>query len=311
MVKATAEGASERLIGYTSQGIPIILAEFAADVSDLSALEEIRRTEAEIMRLPPDKRNLAWISLSPVIAAFSRNEASFKALEQLYTRDQIRFNGLKDVDDGGRGLAWIECYDNSRAVRERRTLTTELLIRKINEQCNRKPFETIDLVSIASGSARCVVEALQHIKSNNVLVRVLDWDEEARRYSLELARQAGLDGRVQTVAGDVIRIAKYLSSSQIDIIEAVGILDYLDHRMAVHLLKQTQRLLATGGVLVASNIMPNPESEFLHTAINWRPMHYRTEDDFAELFLESGFSSENCEMYRVPLGIYCVLEARK
>lgn len=311
MVMAIAERTGERLVGYTSQGIPIILAEFAADVSDLSALAEIRRTETEIMKLPPDERNEAWTSLSPVIAAFSRNEASFKALEQLYTRDGVRFNGLQGVDDGGRGRAWIECYDNARAVRERKALATELVVRAIREKHHDRPYREIILASIASGSARCVVEALRQTRSVRTNARLLDWDEEAREYCVHLARQFGLDGKIQPIAGDVLRIARYLFNNQIDIVEAVGILDYLDDRLAIHLLKQIHKIIAEFGVVIASNIMPNPESEFLHTAIGWRPMHYRVEENFIQLFLDSGFLVENCVIYKIPLGIYCIIEARR
>lgn len=309
MVTLTVE--AEQLIGITSQGIPIFVAHNAADVSDLSALEEVRRIEAEIMRLPPEARNEAWISLSPILASFSQSEASFRALEELYTRDGVRFNGLVGTDDHGVAKAWFNCFSNARAVRERGTLTTRQLLSEINNRTNGDELTRVEILSIASGSARCVLEALRQSPHQNVHARMLDWDPEAREYSEKLACELGVRDKIETVAGDVIRISRNLTDLPVNIVEAVGILDYLENRVCLFLLKQIYRFLQPTGVILASNIMPNNESEFIHTAVGWRPMFYRTEESFVALLLESGFQPDQCRIYRIPQSIYCLVVARK
>ena len=311
MVTAIAERIDERLVGHTSQGIPIILAEFAADVSDLSALEEIRRTEAEIMQLPPELRNDAWNALSPVLESFSRNEASFKALEQLYTRDGVRFNGLVGVDDHGVAKSWFECYTSARCARERGSITRRLVVEGLGYMLTANPSDRIKLVSIASGSARCVIEAISKVGSKRVTSQMIDWDLEARTYSEDLARKAGISDQVLTIAGDVLRIARYVQEVPVNLVEAVGILDYLDDRLAIHLLRQVYKILYEDGSVIASNVMPNEESEFLHTAIGWRPMYYRSEDYLTQLFIQAGFASERAVTYRAPHGVFCVVEFTK
>ncbi|MCL5411969.1 MAG: class I SAM-dependent methyltransferase family protein [Patescibacteria group bacterium] len=301
----------EEYYGLTSQGIPIVIARYAEDTSDLSALETVQRIATEIMKLPAKQRNEIWNSLSPVMADFSRNEASYKALEQIYTRDQVRFNGLEGVDDDGLAKAWIECSPNARAARERKTAAVSLLLKAVERISARNTPERIELVSIASGSARCIVEVLDKSRGLPIHARMLDWDPEARSYSEKLAREAGVEKQVNTIAGDVIRIKKFLSGYPVDIAEAVGILDYLDDKYADFLLRQIYELLSVGGTAIVSNIMPNPESEFVHTAVGWRPMRYRNESELAQIFVRAGFLPGNCKIHRVPLGIYSIIEAVK
>jgi len=302
----------EEFGGITRKGNVVVIDQFAKDQSDLSNLSAIRRKEAEIMRLPLEERKPAFTSLSPILANFSENEATFRALEQLYTEDEVRFNGLKDVDDAGVAKSWFECFSNARAVRERKTATTRLLLESIKTASFQSPQRPIDLTSIASGSARCVVETLQQkLKTIDVQARMLDWDPEAREYSKKLAKDAGVADQIEIIPGDVIRIRKHLSSKPIDVAEAVGIIDYFDERTTIFFLSQIYSLLRQDGVLVASNIMPNRESNFIHTAVGWRPMHYRTEDTFLDLLSKSGFDASNCRIHKIPSGIYCIIEAKK
>jgi SAM-dependent methyltransferase len=260
------------------------------------------------MALPGGKRIAAVRALSPVLEDLSRNEASFRALEQAYTRDGVRFHGLEAVDDGGVARRFLECYLHARAARERRGVTTELLRNAI---LARLPLSSrVEIASIASGSARCVIDAMRSVQPADVFARLLDWDEEALAYSQKLACLARVDRMVQTIRGNVVRISEHLSGKPIDVIEAVGILDYLDDPTVRFFFQQVRDLLGPGGTLIAANIMPNEESAFLHSAVGWRPMHYRTESSFAQLFLDAGFEVENCSLYRLPLGVHCVAQAR-
>lgn len=298
-----------RPTGPSTVRIPVEVVKSAEDQSDLSGLETVRQQEREIMSLPQDERWQRWNSLSPLLAGFSLNEASFKALEQIYTHDGVRFNGMRGVDDGGLVKKWIECFNNARAVRERRSITVKLLVKNIQAIADLYP-EGINVVSVASGSSRCVIEALAQTSGIKVNALMLDWDEEAREYSLQLAEEYGVSERVKVISGDVVRITRYLPET-VHIVEAVGIIDYLDDRLTLHLLKQIQRLLAPNGVVIASNIMPNPESEFLHTAIGWRPMYYRIEEEFGNLVTQAGFGQDGCRIYRTPIPIYSLVETKK
>lgn len=302
----------EALVGITTVGIPVVVDEYTEDLADLAQLASVREKEAEIMRLAPELRNTAWCSLSPILANFSQNEATFKALEQLYTRDGVRFNGTIGVDDGGTAKTWFECYSNARAVRERKSITTKLLLEAASVAHSLNPDRSVELASIASGSARCIIEALQQKSSLiEIKARMLDWDEEARKYSIAMAKAAGVIDYMETIPGDVIKIKKYLAGRPVDIAEAVGIIDYLDDRTTVFFLRQIHDLLSPEGVVVASNILPNHESDFIHTAVGWRPMQYRTEDDFASLFVQAGFEPRKSKLHRIPLGIYSIVEAKK
>lgn len=302
----------EEFSKITSQGLTMVVDRFAEDISDLSQLNKIRLKEAEIMGLDPKDRNGAFASLSPVLANFSQNEANFKALEQIYTRDHVRFNGLDGIDDGGVAKTWFECYSSARAVRERKTSTVRLLSDNIKSRLAISPGTPIELVSIASGSARCIIETLeQKPKEVDVKTRVLDWDKEAIAYSRELAKASRVDGQIETIVGDVIRIEKCLAGRPIDIAEAVGIMDYFTDKISIFFLRQIHELLKPGGVVIVSNIMPIQEREFVHTAVGWRHMYYREAEEFARLFLEAGFKAERCKIHQIPLGDYYIIEAQK
>lgn len=296
----------------TPQGIPISIDCLAQDISDFSALAEIRAQEQWIMRLPCEQRQPAWSGLSPVLADFCCNQGTFKAIEQLYTRDGVRFHGLERVDDGGMARKWFECFNNARAIRERKTATTRLLVNSIRVRFSRDPELPIELASIASGSARCIIEALeQKPRDARVNAQMLDWDPEARRYSKALAEKAGVGKFVQTIAGNVLKLNSFTFPQPIAIAEAVGIMDYFHDRRAICFLRQVYQRLGSGGTLIASNIMPNCESEFVHTVTGWRAVYYRSAAEFAELFIRAGFNPKKCKLILTPLGIYSIMEAAK
>ena len=261
----------------------------------------IQREEARLMALPAAERRRALAAVSPVVADLMRNEGTYMALEQLYTRDGIRFNGLEGVDDGGVARIWFECDPNARAIRERKTSTVRLLVDEIVTRSDRFPGHPVEVAGIAAASGRCVIEMLRRVpESCRVRARLLDSHRDAVRYSQRLAEEYGVSDRIEAMPGDVLRFRRCLAGRPVHLAEAVGIMDYLEDRVSVFFLRQVHSLLEPGGQLVVSNIMPNPNQEFLHTVVGWRPMHYRTAEDLADLLMRAGFEADGCTVHEIP-----------
>ena len=213
-------------------------------------------------------------------------------------------------DDGGVARAWWDGLANAVAVRERGRATRELVHRAIVGRARAGAGREVRVASIAAGSARYVLEALRQVPAG-VPVRacLLDWDEDAASYSHQLAGALGVGRRIEAIVGNAIRVRQHFAPRSLDLAEAVGLLDYLADGTTVRFLRQLRGLLRPGGTIVASNILPNEEREFLHTAMGWRAMHYRTEEDFVALFLRAGFAPGDLTLHRLPTGIYAIVEA--
>lgn len=291
-------------------GIQQVIAKYAVDQTERLNYSSIKRMQSELMRLPIAERKLALTTISPIIANFVENEGSWRALEQLYSVDQVRFAGLQDVNDEGIAQAWFSCSDNARGVRERAIVTRHLINTFIQKRVQVSCTKAIRLASIASGSARCMIEAI-HLQGGQAHIHasLLDWDTEALLYSEQLAKMYNVSEFIKIkVTANLLRIKQHFEASSLDLIEAVGIFDYLRDETLVMVLRQLRSLLDKGGAIIAANILPNWEAEFLHTAVGWRPMYYRSTEEFAQLFLQAGFRPEQCKVHLLPHGIYSIVQ---
>lgn len=318
----------ERFIGVLPNGVVEVEDIYARDKIDVSQATIMRAKQAEIMvLLTPEERNAAFCALSPYLEVFSKRQASYYDLEELYILGQARLPGKPEGDDGGEVVMWYRCFENARAVRERGAIAKRLITEAVCEQAVRTPSVPVEITSIASGSARCVLEIMRQMRDQGVgmKARMLDRDVEALAYSKRLAVEMDLieedeeakdeeDRTIEFITGNVVRLNGPVTRRPSHIVEAVGIMDYLDERICRGIFLPTvYRLLAPGGVLVASNIVHNGEEDFLHTAVKWQPMQYRDSGEFSGLFLDPnvGFDPKRCKLHRNPNGIYRVIETEK
>ena len=173
----------------------------------------------------------------------------------------------------------------------------ELAIRKIYK--NKK--DVIKLFSLASGSARAVIEVMGKLKKQGIIVeaKLLDLNQGALEKSKEIAIENDVLNSISLCRDKVSNFIEYCDGWRPDIIEMVGFLDYLNDEKALSLFKKIISTMTPGGFFITCNIKDNYERKFITKILNW-DMIYRDEIDLAKLMLESGFLPSRCKIIYEP-----------
>ncbi|HVU75902.1 MAG TPA: class I SAM-dependent methyltransferase family protein, partial [Candidatus Paceibacterota bacterium] len=177
-----------------------------------------------------------------------------------------------------------------------RIIVSELRLRAL-DVAKRKGM--VKVLSLASGSAQAVFEALAHFPYP-VEILLVDADKKAGPYASSLARKHGLDQSVRFKAGNLLKFdrAVIIGDFRPDIVEMAGLLDYLRDDKAIDVIRRIRALLEDGGTFITCHIHDNPERSFMCEIIDWGregrkepPMLYRTRQELAQLIVRGGFMS--------------------
>lgn len=193
---------------------------------------------------------------------------------------------------------WEQNVDNAQAVRNRLRAVKEELERAISRKC-QSGARNIHILSIGSGSARGVIEMLA-ISNKNVTATLVDISRSALRYSVRLAENLGVEDRIETCRSE---ISQFLTETdrRFDIIEMVGLAEYLEEEVLISLLEKIWKVLLPGGVLIFSQIAPNREMEFISVIVGWM-MIYRSREEIKKILDRTPFTGLDCRS--TPLGIH-------
>ncbi len=149
----------------------------------------------------------------------------------------------------------------------------------------------IRLVSIASGSAQAVVEALQRNPELNIKAVLIDADSTAVEEAERTIRHCGLNDWFSLVCNSTKCLEDVCADFKPHIIEMVGFLDYRPRKQAIHLIDRIRNCLPDNGIFITCNINKNREKIFLDWLLLW-PMIYRNENELADLLTQGGFAPE-------------------
>jgi hypothetical protein len=253
---------------------------------------------------PNLKINTFWFDgASPTCKKVKENATTWRALDIIYN-----YSPGKDKSFSGRITDFWNNLKNIKAVRNRLRLIKKQLRENIKKFINNDQEKEIRLVSIASGSAQGVIEVMKEFKQKGIFIKAifLDKDPTAIEYSKNLARKAGVFDRITFVNKSTTDLESVVSGFRPHIIEVTGLLEYRPNEKALNLLKRIQNFLTSGGVLLTSNIAPNPERYFSYWVGNW-PLIYRTERELSELVVKAGFNTKNCQIIKEPLKFHNIV----
>lgn len=228
---------------------------------------------------------------------------TYRALETMYTFPFRKKGRKTTISDN----FWELWWSNPRAVRNRLKLVKTLLRQSIEEVYKRKSI--IQLISLGSGSARAVFEVMA-INYYPVEAKLIDVNKSAIKYSQKLAATYNLNHeRIKYYCGDIDNIEQYCGNGfQADIVEMVGLLDYLSSEDAIKIFKKIYKVLAPEGWFIVSNITKNIEKPFVTKGMNW-PMVYRTKKELSSILSETGFAYH--KIFCEPLKIHLIVLAKK
>jgi SAM-dependent methyltransferase len=202
---------------------------------------------------------------------------------------------------------WIEKCENRQAVTNRLKIVVDLLAKAFLEFNSESE---IRILSIASGSAQAVIEAMKRCPGLNIKVFLIDFDAGAIEEAKRLAASAGLENRISFICDTTRALEKAGSEFKPHIIQMVGFLDYRPRSKAIQLINRIRLHLPEGGIFITCNIRKNREKIFLDWILLW-PMIYRDEEEFAELLVNGGFHPGKVHIIYEPFKIHGIAVCRK
>lgn len=201
--------------------------------------------------------------------------------------------------------------NNSKAVRNRLKLVSRELKNKVSELSvqNRE----VRILSIASGSARSVIEVLKQVDvpRNKISVSFLDINNNALQYSKLLVGDLGKSYNFRWINDSAFNFPSHFAKDNLpNIIEMVGLLDYFDDERVKRIFNLIKDNIADDGYLITANILDNNEKKFVTKVVGWE-MIYRKAEELAAFIEKSGFKKENIKVFYEPLRVHSVIVAKK
>lgn len=236
-----------------------------------------------------------------------RHATTYKALERLYNPGKPH-KGDSSIEKITHKVWFF--VNNSKAIRNR-LLLVKTKIRDLVD-ISMKNTSHVSILSIASGSARTILESLPVEKvAQKCKLRFLDKNIQAIEYSKELAKPYVETCDIDWINDTANNFPNYYAHDEkIDIIEVVGLLDYFEDEQVVKTFRTILSKLREGGYLIAANINDNNERPFITKVVGW-DMIYRDAKKMIDLGIKAGFSPENIEAYYEPFRIHEVLIMKK
>lgn len=225
---------------------------------------------------------------------------SWRALNIIYN---YRFGnpGLSGILDD----FWIGMR-NAQAVRNRRRMVVDHLCRIIIQQ----PGRLIKILSVACGSTQALLEAIS-LCGRDVELVLVDVDPSAFDMAREIARTLKLKCPIRTFTGTLQQFLgdEMHKRMRFDLVEMVGLLDYMPEGKITALMSMSKQLLEPRGHVLTGHVCPNLESFFLRWVINWN-MNYRPPSSLVDLIVQAGFDRDLVRIYLEPQGIHAVAVCR-
>ena len=239
------------------------------------------------------------------------NATNHKALEILYHNGYKK--DIKKMYEKISNAVWLNT-NNSKAVRNRLKIVNHEISSRLKELV-ASDKEEISIVSIAAGSARAVIEALEAnvTKDKKISVTFIDKSDSALEYSKNLLSTKEFS-KLQNYSfkwiSDTVNGFLDKNTEKFDIVEMVGLMDYFEDDKARTIFQKINNSLKQDGIFVTANINNNSEKKFVTKAIGW-PMIYRSAEHIGRLVHEAGFPHTDIEVYYEPLKIHSIIIARR
>jgi len=191
------------------------------------------------------------------------------------------------------------------AVRNRK----EDFKRMIADFVNSRKDRSLRIMNLGSGPCREIKEIFEAgvLKNKDVAFDCYDNEQEALDFAKGL-----LNGfsKVNFIKENALRMAAAKDinlkvGEKYDLIYAMGLFDYFNHKVSVRMIHNLKKLLKKEGMLVICNVRDkysNPSVHFMEWAGGWE-LVYRTDEEFRQIFIEAGFKSEELEIQYEQQGI--------
>jgi SAM-dependent methyltransferase len=245
---------------------------------------------------------------SAAAAKVIENATNHDALEILYCKGNIS-KKKPGVMTKLFQYVWFN-LDNSKAVRNRLKIVMKEMHKHLESIASRD--KEINIVSLASGSSRAVVEVVQksnYLRDTKLSITFLDKNPKAIEYSKSLCKDIH-SFELKWINDTVGNFLRSEMHGKYDIVEIVGLFDYFTDEKIEEALRGIYNILQEGGIVITANINHNKEEKFITNVISW-PMVYRSAEELASLALKAGFRADFMKVFYEPLKVHSLVVAKK
>jgi len=200
------------------------------------------------------------------------------------------------------------CYRQqaSRAVRSRVDIVRDLVLATANAATR-----SVRMLDVASGPGRIersVVDLLA-APPHAIHIDLVDADADAIEYSRALL--ADDVAPAYTFAFHHRNAFRFEPTAQYDAIWCCGLFDYLDHRLAVRLLRRFLSWCAPGGTILIGNFAKECNTQWIMEGLYGWTLLYRTNDECAHLCYEAGVPADALTIERDATGSVVLMKITK
>jgi extracellular factor (EF) 3-hydroxypalmitic acid methyl ester biosynthesis protein len=216
----------------------------------------------------------------------------FKIIDDMYQNDPTSSGFVRLIDN------YFHMAAICIAVRNRKEDFKKIIAKFANDRKGRP----IRIMKLGSGPCRDIKElfGLGMIANSNVAFDCYDNDEDAIKYAKKLLAN---NPKVNFIKENALRLAAArdihsIIKNKYDIIYALGIFDYFNHKISVRLISNLKKLLKPGGIMAVSTARDrysNPSLHCMEWVGEWIIL-YRTDEEFRKIFRESGFKEKELKV---------------
>lgn len=224
------------------------------------------------------------------------------------------------IDEPSRDI-WLGARDGA-GVRTRATCAMEECVVGHIESIEVDP-EGITLASLACGAAGPVYQLMKALKDRGVPVKeaiLADKDPMALASAFSLAETEGVAAQVNLQKQDLVdmntlgarNLTEFIEPKSVDVVDLLGLFEYFPRPLAVSLLKEVQKIMKPGGIIVFGNMIDKrPQQTFFNDVSLWPPLEQRSLREMFDIIDEAGMGAkENAQILIPPQGVYAVVSIK-
>ena len=212
---------------------------------------------------------------------------------------------------------------DAEGMRSRASVLKALIV----DNALRSGKSDLELLSLACGAAGPVfdsaVELRQRAPGIKLHMSLVDMSADALEFAQQLAgsRRFKIRSSEYTIwqrhlVRDLIlprgKFKQEYGRGRADIVDNMGIVDYLTKEQAAALLRESYDLMAPGGMDVFSNVLStHPQLQVNQRAVGWPNIFPRSLAEIAEIIELSGIPKDDADVFLPEDGVYAVVRLNK
>lgn len=247
-------------------------------------------------------KSVIFRSRSPLVKAQREGPGGWRAMELVY-------QNAAPVDWIDRMALTGNAY--ARAARNRRKVVIQLLTKLVDEVPSRSEQDPIVILNLGSGTGTHVRSVLAELAGKGPAVRgiLLDRNAEGLAEGQRLAANAGLLHSIQCLQGDAREFERLCPGVKPDIIEIIGLIEYLSDQELAVMFQCAAALLRPGGAIIVNAMRDTHGGARLFERVFRLRMTMRDTATMSRALSVAGFRVT--ETITEPVRIHTLIVARK